>query len=88
MGSEIKILLEDRPYTSVDKNLNDLKEREQQQMVDGSVMSNGSALQFPAPGVLPNGAVGSTQENFMNYNRPEQASLNYRVIFQTFIYHL
>ena len=48
-------------------NLNDFKELQQlqqPQMSNGSVMPNGNAVQFPPNGVLPNGAVGSSQESF------------------------
>ena len=45
------------------KQLQQLQQLQQPAMSNGGVMSNGNAVQFPPNGVLPNGAVGSSQES-------------------------
>ena len=63
------MLTSDQPVETNLSNLNEFKQLQQPQMVNGvmsngGVISNGNAVQFPPNGVLPNGAVGSSQESF------------------------
>ena len=56
----------DQPVETNLSNLNEFKQLQQLQqpaMSNGGVMSNGNAVQFPPNGVLPNGAVGTSQES-------------------------
>ena len=62
------MLSSDQPVDPNLTNLNEFKQLQQPQMANGvmangGVMSNGNAVQFPPNGVLPNGAVGSSQES-------------------------
>ena len=62
------MLTSDQPVETNLSNLNEFKQLQQLQqpaMSNGgvNVMSNGNAVQFPPNGVLPNGAVGSSQES-------------------------
>ena len=63
------MLTSDQPVETNLSNLNEFKQLQQPQMANGgvmsngSVMSNGNAVQFPTNGVLPNGAVGNSQES-------------------------
>ena len=57
------MLTSDQPVETNLSNLNEFKQLQQPQMSNGGVMPNGNAVQFPPNGVLPNGAVGSSQES-------------------------